>query len=63
MVFLSSKISSSLIPSLLYVQDFSFQRRQLLEGITEQEKDVRLYEQICKSVLTEKDLKRVCFIM
>jgi hypothetical protein len=40
-------------------EDFSYQRKQFLEAATEQEKDVRLYELICQSVLSEKDLKRV----
>ena len=41
------------------MQDFSFQRRQFMEAAAEQEKDTRLYELICQSVLSEKDLKRV----
>ena len=30
-----------------------------MEAAAEQEKDTRLYELICQSVLSEKDLKRV----
>lgn len=43
----------------MYTQDFSYQRRQFVEAATEQEKDLRLYQLICESVLSEKDLKRV----
>jgi len=40
-------------------EDFSYQRKQFMDAATEQEKDVRLYELICQSVLSEKDLKKV----
>jgi formiminotetrahydrofolate cyclodeaminase len=40
-------------------EDFSYQRKQFMDAATEQEKDVRLYELICQSVLSEKDFKRV----
>ena len=40
-------------------EDFSFQRKQFVDAATEQEKDVRLYEMICQSVLSEKDFKKV----
>ena len=39
--------------------DFYFQRQQLMDAMTEQEKDAKLYELICQSVLSEKDLRRV----
>ena len=32
---------------------------KLMDAMTEQEKDVRLYELICQSILSEKDLKKV----
>jgi hypothetical protein len=41
------------------IQDSSYQRKQFVEAATEQEKDLRLYELICKSVLSEKDFKTV----
>lgn len=40
-------------------QDFSYERKQFADAAAEQEKDVRLYELICQSVLSEKDLKKV----
>jgi hypothetical protein len=50
-------------------QDFYYQRKQLMDAVIEQEKDTKLYEQICQSILNEKDLKKVkltfisvCFI-
>ena len=43
----------------MHLQDFSYERKQFADAAAEQEKDVRLYELICQSVLSEKDLKRV----
>lgn len=44
-------------------EDFSFQRKQFVDAATEQEKDVRLYEMICQSVLSEKDFKKVSSVL
>lgn len=40
-------------------EDFYYQRKQLLDAVIEQEKDTKLYEQICQSILNEKDLKKI----
>lgn len=39
--------------------DFNYQRQQLMDTIKEQEKDCKLYEQICRSLLSEKEFKRM----
>lgn len=41
------------------MQEFYYQKQQLQDALTEQEKDLKLFEQICKSLLSEKDLKRL----
>lgn len=41
--------------------EFSYQRKLLLDGMIEQEKDAKLYELICKAVLTDKDLNKVSY--
>ncbi len=42
-----------------FLQEFYYQKQQLQDALTEQEKDLKLFEQICKAVLSEKELKRV----
>lgn len=39
--------------------DFAYQRKQLMDAVVEQEKDTRLYEAICRSLVSERDLQRV----
>ncbi len=58
------KLIAFVIIVLLYKclsQDFSYERKQFADAAAEQEKDVRLYELVCQSVLSEKDLKRVSY--
>jgi hypothetical protein len=31
-----------------------------VDDMVEQQKDAKLYEQICRTILSDKDLKRVC---
>ena len=40
-------------------EDFYYQRRQLVESAMEQEKDSKLFEAICYSILPEKDVRKV----
>lgn len=40
-------------------EEFAYQRLNLMETIKEQEKDMKLFEQICRSLLTEKDFKKM----
>lgn len=40
-------------------EDFYYQRRQLVESAMEQEKDSKLYEAICYSILPERDVRKV----
>ncbi len=40
-------------------QDFYYQRKALMDALVEQEKDTKLYEQICRSLLTERDFKKL----
>lgn len=40
-------------------EDFYYQRKQLMDAMVEQEKDAKLYELICRSVLTDKDLRKI----
>lgn len=40
-------------------EDFAYQRKQLMDAVVEQEKDTRLYEAICRSLLSERDLQKV----
>eukprot|EP00981_Chlorochromonas_danica_P003584 scaffold661_cov162-Ochromonas_danica.AAC.9 len=40
-------------------EEFYTQRKQLLDAMNEQEKDAKLYELICKSVLSERDLNKI----
>lgn len=47
------------VQTMIVFQDFYFQRKQLMDAMLEQEKDAKLYELICKSILSEKDLKKV----
>jgi membrane-associated HD superfamily phosphohydrolase len=44
---------------ILPSQDFYYQRKQLMDAMVEQEKDTKLYESICRSLLSEKDMKKV----
>jgi hypothetical protein len=39
--------------------EFNYQRQQLQDALTEQEKDLKLFEQICQALLPEKDLKKI----
>eukprot|EP01034_Spumella_vulgaris_P021570 gene21570-27608_t len=39
--------------------DFYYQRKQLMDAMVEQEKDTKLYESICQSLLSERDLKKI----
>lgn len=40
-------------------EDFYYQRRQLVESAMEQEKDSKLFEAICYSILPERDVRKV----
>eukprot|EP01033_Poteriospumella_lacustris_P008690 gene8690-6249_t len=40
-------------------EDFAYQRKQLMDAVVEQEKDTRLYEAICRSLVTERDLQKL----
>ena len=40
-------------------EEFYFQRQNLVENLQEQEKDIKLYEQICKAAIPEKELKKL----
>jgi len=40
-------------------EDFYYQRRQLVESAMEQEKDCKLYEAICYSIMPERDVRKV----
>lgn len=40
-------------------EDFYFQRKQLMDAMLEQEKDIKLYELICKALLSEKDFRKI----
>jgi hypothetical protein len=39
--------------------EFNYQRQQLQDALTEQDKDLKLYEQICQALLADKDLKKI----
>ena len=41
-------------------EEAHFDRERLLEELRQQARDTRLYELICREVLTEKELRRVC---
>jgi hypothetical protein len=40
-------------------EDFAYQRKQLMDAVVEQEKDTRLYEAICRSLVSERDLQKI----
>ncbi len=40
-------------------EEFYFQRQNLVENLQEQEKDMKLYEQICVAAIPEKELKKL----
>lgn len=39
--------------------DFYYQRKQLMDAMLEQEKDCKLYEIICRSLIGDRELKKV----
>ena len=45
--------------NILHDQDFYYQKKQLTDALIEQEKDSKLFEQICKALLGDKDFKKV----
>jgi len=40
-------------------EEFYFQRQNLVENLQEQEKDMKLYEQICKAAIPDKELSKL----
>jgi hypothetical protein len=40
-------------------EDFAYQRKQLMDAVVEQEKDTRLYEAICRSLISDRDLQKI----
>jgi hypothetical protein len=40
-------------------QEFEYQRQIMLDSLKEQEKDTSLYETVCRSLLSEKEFRRV----